>query len=443
MDADGPTGLLGPAPRPGITNRITDQAGTAVMSRTSRRGFLARAALAGSALTVAPMQYLLRPVSAYAAVCNCSGQSCACGSTCCDGYTEFCCTLTGTNTCPPGTAAGGWWKADAPGLCGSAPRYYLDCNVLPGQSPCGCGCGNGNCNNRKACCTHFRYGQCHREIASMGAIMCRVVTCTPPWQFDPTCTTQALTDNNTRFHDAPCLRGSSTPYPPKMRQGTIYLRMTLNEGPANHVFNYGRSGDAIVMGDWDGNGITTPATFRDGSWYFSNTNNSVSPVAVTRYGNPGDIPVVGNWDGNGGDGIGTFLNGKWYLRNHPTQGGVWRVLNYGYAGDIPVVGDWDGDGVDGIGIYRNGMWYLRNSPTQGSAEVAIRYGYAGDLPVVGDWNGDGVDGIGIFRNGMWYLRNSPTQGTAQIAIRYGRAGDIPLAGRWAPGQGVDTMGTAV
>ena len=82
---------------------------------TNRRGFLVRGAIAGSALTVAPLRYVLRPGTAYAAICNCSGQSCDCGAACCDGYTEFCCTITGENACPPGTVAGGWWKATAPG----------------------------------------------------------------------------------------------------------------------------------------------------------------------------------------------------------------------------------------------------------------------------------------------------------------------------------------
>ena len=47
------------------------------------------------------------PGSAYSALCACGGQNCACGSLCCDGYTEFCCTMTGHNVCPPGTIAGG------------------------------------------------------------------------------------------------------------------------------------------------------------------------------------------------------------------------------------------------------------------------------------------------------------------------------------------------
>ena len=187
-----------------MSRRLADRAASMLGSRTSRRGFLNRSAMVGTALAVDPGRFLLRPVSAYAAACNCSGYTCECGSQCCDGYTEFCCTITGRNQCPSGTALGGWWKADGSGYCGG-PRYYMDCNVVPGHNPCACGCANGSCGNRKACCIRFRYGQCHQEIPTMGAIMCRVVTCTPPWEFDPTCTTRLAVDQNTRFHDAPCL----------------------------------------------------------------------------------------------------------------------------------------------------------------------------------------------------------------------------------------------
>ena len=44
----------------------------------------------------APARRLPTPRSVAAA-----DSSCECGSLCCDGYTEFCCTMTGSNTCPP------------------------------------------------------------------------------------------------------------------------------------------------------------------------------------------------------------------------------------------------------------------------------------------------------------------------------------------------------
>lgn len=189
--------------------------------RTSRRRVLQRTAIAGAALTVAPAAFALRPGTAYAAICGCSGQSCDCGSSCCDGYTEFCCTMSGVNRCPAGTLLGGWWKVDGSSYCGGGPRYYLDCNAQCGSCGCGsngicagscsgtaCGCANGSCGNRKAGCTGFRYGQCHQEVACLGPIVCRVVTCTVPWDLDGTCGTAARTDNATRDHNRPCLQGA-------------------------------------------------------------------------------------------------------------------------------------------------------------------------------------------------------------------------------------------
>ena len=199
---------------------VTAGLGNLLLSRTSRRGFLARATVTATAITVAPTDYLLRPGRAYAAICECApGTNCDCSSLCCDGYTQFCCTINdGVNACPPGTFAGGWWKADGSQYCAGA-RYYIDC-----QGEChGCGCGSGafcpscdqltcecalgSCANRHVGCTEFRYGQCHQEIACSGRIACRVVSCTPPWQLDSTCTTVAQTDDFTANHYAPCQNG--------------------------------------------------------------------------------------------------------------------------------------------------------------------------------------------------------------------------------------------
>jgi len=189
-------------------------------ARTSRRGFIARTTLAATALSVAPAEYILRPVSAYAAVCECHGYGCGCGQLCCDGYTEFCCTINhGSNTCPPGTFAGGWWKADGSSYC-DGPRYYIDCMAQcgcecgggsyeyfcgPGCDGLTCGCANGDCNLRAAGCVTFRYGQCHTELACSGRIACRVVTCTPAYLVDNSCQTNSFTDDYTANHNQPCL----------------------------------------------------------------------------------------------------------------------------------------------------------------------------------------------------------------------------------------------
>ena len=140
-------------------------------------------------MRVNPVGYVLRPISAYAAACECRGQNCSCGTACCDGYTEFCCTLTGRTRARPAPSPAVGGRPTAPSFCGGAARYYMDCNVAPGANPCSCGCTLNDCNHRVECCTHFRYGQCHQELPQLGAIMCRVVTCTPPWLIDGTCTT--------------------------------------------------------------------------------------------------------------------------------------------------------------------------------------------------------------------------------------------------------------
>ena len=191
-DAD----ATGPTRRGTLSQRVVDRVSGVLAGRsTSRRSFLTRTAVVGSALAVGPVDFLLKPGTAYGYVCG----------TCSDGWTAFCCTINnGSNSCPPGSFVAGWWKADNAAYCCGSARYIIDCNATcPTQ--CSCRCAGGTCDGRRTCCNQFRYGQCHQEIACYGPVVCRVATCTPPWQYDPTCTTSSATDNRTRDHGAPCL----------------------------------------------------------------------------------------------------------------------------------------------------------------------------------------------------------------------------------------------
>jgi uncharacterized protein with LGFP repeats len=171
-------------------------------NRFSRRGFFTRVAVVGSALSLDPISFATKPASAYDAVCGTDAD-------CAAGYTVFCCTINnGGNFCPDGSFLGGWWKADNSGFCCGGPRYYLDCNVSCGVSySCGCETSPDTCDNRKIACNQFRYGQCNLEIDCYGPVLCRVITCTPPWVFDSSCTSSSATDQNTASHTAPCLPG--------------------------------------------------------------------------------------------------------------------------------------------------------------------------------------------------------------------------------------------
>jgi hypothetical protein len=203
-----------------LGQRAVDKVTGWLSGHTSRRGFLLRAGLLGTALAVDPKGYVLKPGTAYAAVCGP-------GSGATSGWTVFCATINdGVNACPPGSIAAGWWKADGASLCGGKARYIIDCNATcskcttPGaragicSSSCwSCSCDSGlpgTCDQRKVCCNAFRYGQCNQDVRQVGGVHCRVVSCTPPWRFEA-CSTAPATDNRTVDHNSDRLPQAYTP----------------------------------------------------------------------------------------------------------------------------------------------------------------------------------------------------------------------------------------
>jgi hypothetical protein len=200
-----------------IAERLSTAVGGWLERRLTRRGALARATVAGSALAVAPIRYLIRPGTAWAVI---APVDCASDSACNDGYTAFCCEIEhGQNTCPQGTYVAGWWKCTAyqgAGLCQpEGVRYYLDCNRLPGHVfPGSCQCARGDCARRRVDCNHFRYGQCNTQIGGTTEVVCRLITCQNPatingWGCNPT----LMIDDRTCLHEADCLHGLAIPLP--------------------------------------------------------------------------------------------------------------------------------------------------------------------------------------------------------------------------------------
>src|SRR4029077_4440132 len=127
--------------------------------KSSRRGFLLGSAMVGSAVAVAGCAPGTQPGSPHNHITDCAGGLCH------DGFTEFCCSINnGVNACPPGSFAGGWWRADFSSFC-NGTRYYIDCM----QDCCGptfnqggrtwcagcvaCQCGP-SCDNRKVYCNY-------------------------------------------------------------------------------------------------------------------------------------------------------------------------------------------------------------------------------------------------------------------------------------------------
>ncbi len=241
---------LGRTSSASTSQRLVDAASSWLSRRTSRRGFLVRAGVIGSALTVDSVGFALRPGTAYASVC---GPAASCAA----GWTVFCATINnGINACPPGSIAAGWWKADGASLCGGKARYIVDCNASCSRCSgsgggsgicakscwsCGCECGpSSGCDQRKSCCNAFRYGQCHQEVAQVGGVQCRVVSCTPPWKWEK-CSTAPATDNATRDHSSGQLPAGFTPITRRyialgengsVLGATVYGELTVSGGRA-------------------------------------------------------------------------------------------------------------------------------------------------------------------------------------------------------------------
>ncbi len=51
---------------------VTERLGGFLLAKSSRRSFIAKSAMTATALSVAPVDFLLHPVSAYASVCSCA-----------------------------------------------------------------------------------------------------------------------------------------------------------------------------------------------------------------------------------------------------------------------------------------------------------------------------------------------------------------------------------
>jgi len=319
---------------------LVEKSSSVLEERTSRRGFLVRTALAGSALTVAPWRYILRPGTAYAAICTCAGSGCDCGSACCDGYTEFCCVVNnGQNACPPGTYEGGWWRADGSQYC-NGPRYYIDCNAQCG-SPSPCSCATGDCNHRRAGCNQFRYGNCHTEISCFGPIACRVVTCTPPWQIYPACNQTLLFDNATANHNAVC------PTPPApLLPG--YKLICLRSGKALDVGSSRADGAGVVQ--WTVNGGNSqrwmPQPLGDGTFglYVRSSNKWLTVAGRSMV--DGAPVVQQTWDG--------WLHQRWRVAASGPDSVNFIAVHSGKA--LDVQGRSVDDGAPVIQLTPNGRY---------------------------------------------------------------------------------------
>jgi hypothetical protein len=265
------------------------------------------------------LDLVLTPTSAYALVCACGDLNCDCGSTCCAGFSEFCCSVNGGyNYCPTGTIMAGWWKADNSSYCGG-PRYYMDCNATCGCSNgCGggfgfcdpgcdgvhCGCGPAGCDSYLTGCLQFRYGQCNQDVDCIGRIVCRVVACVPPWTVDPTCSTAVAVDEGTAEQNEPCWTPAppSPPPPPCLSPATrcdvVGMAGSPDGGGYGIMTAFGRLfpyGDFPNDGDASGDALAAPVVCitdsGSGGYYLAGADGGIFAFGATFHGSMGGRPL--------------------------------------------------------------------------------------------------------------------------------------------------------
>ncbi|MGO1510380.1 MAG: sugar phosphate isomerase/epimerase family protein [Actinomycetales bacterium] len=216
----------------------------------------------------------------------------------------------------------------------------------------------------------------------------------------------------------------------------------LNNGwdaNAEHEFSYGREGDEVLVGDWDGDGQDTLAVRRGNAYYLTNHLYGGNADVELTYGQAGDVVLVGDWDGDGVDSFAVRRGNSYFISNTLQSGDAETELDYGRASDDVLVGDYDGDGVDTFTVRRGNTYFISNTLQSGWADSELDYGRASDDVYVGDWDGDETDSFAVRRGITFLVSNSLTSTWAEIEQDYGRSGEEVFVGDW-DGNGSDTLG---
>ena len=75
-------------------------------------------------------------------------------------------------------------------------------------------------------------------------------------------------------------------------------------------------------------------------------------VSSIPFGRPDDVALVGDWDGDGVATPAVKRGNRYFVANEWRGGDADLSFHYGKAGDVPIVGDGDGDGKDTVAVRR-------------------------------------------------------------------------------------------
>jgi hypothetical protein len=183
-------------------------------------------------------------------------------------------------------------------------------------------------------------------------------------------------------------------------------------------------------GVWEAGGRVQPGYYQQGEFRLLTAQG----WRAFRFGQAGDRPVVGDWDGDGVTTVGVYRAGTFYLTNTPFGDTAEIVLPlYTPPADdptatqsVPLVGDWDGDGKDSLGLrYDGNVFALWNRLEVVLPDQVVPFGLPTDYPVAGDWDGDQRTDLGVLRAGVMFVALQPDLSTVQIrGVAVGQVFDL-------------------
>jgi hypothetical protein len=170
---------------------------------------------------------------------------------------------------------------------------------------------------------------------------------------------------------------------------------------------WGVSGDQVIAGDYDGDGLDDMAVFRPSNATFYIVHTATLTMRFEQFGQTGDdARVVGDYDGDGRDDLALYRSGAqsmWFYKT--SSNSLYNSVAWGQTGDFPSPGDYDGDGRNDFVVQRGeggvGRFYARFANGNMDSRVL---GLPTDQVVPGDYDGDGTTDVSVVRtNGGGFL----------------------------------------
>lgn len=236
----------------------------------------------------------------------------------------------------------------------------------------------------------------------------------------------------------------------------------FNDGSPYSLRAWGVSGDQILAGDYDGDGLDDITVYRPSNSTFYILHAATQTMRIDQFGQAGDdARIVGDYDGDGRDDVAVYRAGSpstWHYKT--SANALFNTVAFGQTGDVPAPGDYDADGRADFVVQRadgaNGRFFKRLATGAESNEV---FGLATDDVIPGDYDGDGRTDVAVTRTTggfyVWDFEPSATAGSTVVSDTWGIPGDVIVQGDytgdgktdyaiWRPGtQGVFYVMTVI